>query len=60
MYQVLNDKDLIPLSLGEDEIEDIEEAGLIDMKDIKEYIDSLELEYNALSGNSCLEEYLNR
>ncbi len=60
MYQVLNDKDLIPLSLGEDEIEDIEEAGLIDMKDIKEYIDTLELEYNALSGNSCLEEYLNR
>ena len=27
---------------------------------IKEYIDTLELEYNALSGNSCLEEYLNR
>ena len=48
MIEVLNDKELIPLSLGEDDIEDLDSAGLLGMNDINEYIGDLELEYENL------------
>ena len=58
MIEVLNDKELIPLSLGEDDIGELENAGLIGMEEINDYIDDLELEYENLKKNSILDEYL--
>ena len=45
------------ISLGEDDIGELENAGLIGMEEINDYIDDLELEYENLKKNSILDEY---